>query len=192
MIEFKHVSMAACAAAWLLAAFPAAGAQHGDAEEAAVPAAVSTARATLRNLEGQMVGQAALRETPHGVLLRARFEGLPPGTRAFHIHEKGVCEPPFTSAGGHFNPHGRKHGLDAPEGHHAGDLPNLHVPPETGVLEIEVMVPGVTLKPGPTSLLEGDGKALVVHAGPDDHETDPAGDAGERIACGVIEPVGTP
>jgi superoxide dismutase, Cu-Zn family len=183
-----HVPLTAAALVWLLAAAPAAGSQHGADEEAVVP----TARAMMRDREGQLVGQVALREAPHGVLLHARFEGLPPGTRAFHIHETGRCEPPFASAGGHFNPHARKHGLVAPEGHHAGDLPNLHIPPETGVLELEVLVRDVTLRPGPTSLLDGDGSALVVHAGRDDHLSDPAGDAGERIACGVIEAVGTP
>jgi superoxide dismutase, Cu-Zn family len=154
---------------------------------AAVPAAAQSAKATLRNADGKDVGTAALTETPTGVLITLSVSGLPPGERAFHIHSVGKCEPPFTSAGPHFNPGGRKHGLMATEGHHAGDLPNLHVP-ANGELVVEMLNPDVTLEKGkPNSLLGAQGAALVVHAGKDDYKTDPAGDAGGRIACGLIE-----
>jgi len=154
---------------------------------AAFPAAAQSAKATLKNAEGKDVGSAALTQTPAGVLIKLAVKGLPPGERAFHIHGVGKCEPPFTSAGPHFNPGGKKHGLMAADGHHAGDLPNLHVP-ASGELAVEVLNAGVTLEQGkPGSLLGGQGTALVVHAGKDDYKTDPAGDAGGRIACGLIE-----
>jgi Cu-Zn family superoxide dismutase len=110
---------------------------------------------------------------------------LPPGTRAFHIHEVGRCEPPFESAGGHFNPTGKQHGKDNPGGPHAGDLPNLEVP-QSGGLKIEVTAKNVSLDGGRDALLDADGAALVVHADPDDYTSDPAGRAGKRLACGVI------
>ena len=154
---------------------------------AAVSAAAQSAKATLKNADGKEVGTAALTETPAGVLIRLTVNGLPPGERAFHIHGVGKCEPPFTSAGPHFNPGGKKHGLMASEGHHAGDMPNLHVP-ANGEIVVEVLNPEVTLEKGkPGSLLGGQGTALVVHAGKDDYKSDPAGDAGGRIACGVVQ-----
>jgi Cu-Zn family superoxide dismutase len=154
---------------------------------AALPAAAQSAKATLKNAEGKEVGRAALTQTPAGVLIRLTVKGLPAGERAFHIHSVGKCEPPFTTAGGHFNPGGRKHGLMAADGHHAGDLPNLHVP-AGGELIVEVLNPAVTLEKGKANSLFGpQGTALVIHAGKDDYKTDPTGDAGGRIACGVVE-----
>jgi Cu-Zn family superoxide dismutase len=153
---------------------------------AGLPAAAQSAKATLKNTEGKQIGSATLSQTPAGVLIRLTLEGVPPGERAFHIHGVGKCEPPFTSAGPHFNPQGKKHGLMAPEGHHAGDLPNLHVP-ASGALTVEVLNAAVTLEKGKANSLFGtEGTALVIHAGKDDYKTDPAGDAGGRIACGVI------
>ena len=154
---------------------------------ATISAAAQSAKATLKNAEGKEVGTAALTETPAGVLIKLSVKGVPPGERAFHVHGVGKCEPPFTSAGPHFNPGAKKHGLMAAEGHHAGDLPNLHVPAD-GALVVEVLNREVTLEKGkPGSLLGGHGTALVIHAGKDDYKTDPAGDAGGRIACGLIE-----
>ncbi|MEX0923992.1 MAG: superoxide dismutase family protein [Rhodovibrionaceae bacterium] len=144
------------------------------------------ATAALQSADGEEVGVAELTETPHGVLIEIRFDGLPQGTHAFHIHETGLCEPPFKSAGGHFNPEGAKHGMLAPEGKHAGDLPNIHMP--EGSLRIEVLADGVTLAEGEAhSLFDDDGSAFVVHDGADDYSSDPAGAAGDRIACGLIE-----
>lgn len=152
----------------------------------AAAAQASDAKAVLQDPDGQQVGTVNLTETPHGVLLDVQFEGLPEGTHGFHIHETGLCEPPFKSAGGHFNPGGAKHGILAPEGKHAGDLPNIHMP--AGSLRLEVLAAEVTLAEGEAnSLLDADGSAIVVHDGADDYVTDPAGDAGNRIACGVIE-----
>lgn len=137
--------------------------------------------AALHDRDGNKVGGAILIDAPHGVLIVAELKGLPAGDHAFHIHETGKCEPPFKSAGGHFNPAGKQHGFRNPKGLHAGDLPNLHVQKDCDLI-VEVFAPGVKLG----ALLEGDGSALVVHAGPDDYVTDPAGAAGDRIACGVI------
>ena len=105
--------------------------------------------------------------------------------RAFHIHETGRCDPPFESAGGHLNPEGKKHGKDNPGGPHAGDLPNLEVP-DSGRVKLQLDVKGVSIDGGPGALLDGDGAALVIHDGADDYKTDPAGNAGKRLACGVI------
>jgi superoxide dismutase, Cu-Zn family len=145
-----------------------------------------TASAEFRDTENRVVGNATLRQTTEGVLIRAVFTGLPAGTRSFHIHAVGACEPPgFQSAGGHYNPLAREHGFLNPRGPHAGDLPNLHVP-EGGRLEVEVLAPGLTLGPGPTTLFDADGSALVIHEGVDDYRSDPTGNAGDRIACAVI------
>jgi Cu-Zn family superoxide dismutase len=156
---------------------------------AALPAAAqsaSTANAELKDAEGTAVGAATFTQTPAGVLIRLSLHGIPAGEHAFHIHAVGKCEPPFTSAGGHFNPTGAKHGMMVCKGH-AGDMPNLHIP-EDGALTIEVLNENVTLEKGkPNSLFDSDGSALVIHAKADDYKSDPAGDAGDRIACGVVQ-----
>lgn len=159
----------------------AAPAQPASGQAAAGP----TAHAVLENTDGKEIGRAELREMPRGVLVHLTLTGAPTGTHAFHIHETGKCEPPFQSAGGHFNPTHAQHGYLDPKGAHAGDLPNLHVP-SNGSLEIEVMARDVTLGQGQNSLLDADGSALVLHAGTDDYRSNPAGDAGSRVACGVI------
>jgi superoxide dismutase, Cu-Zn family len=147
-----------------------------------------TARAELLDRQGQRTGEVVLTETPgHGVLLRIEAWGLEPGVLAIHIHETGRCEPPdFESAGGHFNPHERAHGILHREGMHAGDLLNLQVT-EGGRVVTERVAPRVTLREGkPGSLLGGDGTAIVIHVGADDYVSQPTGDAGGRAACGVI------
>jgi Cu-Zn family superoxide dismutase len=148
-------------------------------------ALAETAHAELRDEQGKKVGAATLEETPHGVLITLDLDGVPPGTHAFHIHEVGKCEPGFKSAGGHFNPTDKKHGVLSTAGMHAGDLPNVNVP-ESGKLKVDVFATGVTLGKGDNSLFDADGSSLVIHAGPDDYKTDPAGDAGARLACGVV------
>ncbi|MEZ5828443.1 MAG: superoxide dismutase family protein [Hyphomicrobiales bacterium] len=145
--------------------------------------AVDKATAVLIDPDGNEVGTVTLFEAPSGVLLDVDLTAVPPGDHAFHIHETGKCEAPdFKSAGGHFNPEEDKHGLLNKAGPHAGDMPNIHVP-ETGKLRIEILNQRIDLNDG---LLDDDGSAIVIHEGPDDYITDPAGDAGPRIACGVI------
>jgi len=148
-------------------------------------AAGEQAKATLKNAQGQTMGEATLTETPHGVLIHVNLTNAPAGVRAFHIHEKGTCEPPFTSAGGHFNPAKKQHGIENPMGMHAGDFPNIDVP-SSGALTFEVLAHDVTLAPGANSLLDADGSALVIHEKADDYKSDPAGNAGSRVICGVI------
>jgi superoxide dismutase, Cu-Zn family len=151
------------------------------------PADAQTAKAALKDQKGSDVGTVVLTQTPAGVLVTLSLKGLPPGERAFHIHAVGRCEPPFTTAGGHFNPGGKKHGLLVGDGPHAGDMPNLHVPAD-GQLVVEVLNTAVTLEKGkPNSVFHPDGTAVVIHAGKDDYKSDPAGNAGDRIACGVIQ-----
>lgn len=149
-------------------------------------AAAKTASAEIKNADGKTIGRAELRETPHGVLVRLGLNGAPAGVRALHIHETGRCDAPtFESAGAHYNPAGASHGFENLKGPHAGDLPNLHVP-SAGNAEVEVLIDGISLAGGQHNLLDDDGSALVLHEGPDDYSTDPAGGAGKRLACGVI------
>ena len=145
----------------------------------------ATIEVELRDAKNQSVGEATLRDTPNGVLISLSLRGLPPGAHGFHIHAVGKCEPPFESAGGHFNPSAKSHGFENAGGPHGGDLPNVIVAADGGV-QVEVVASGVTLQTGPGALLDADGSALVVHSGPDDYTTDPAGNSGARIACGVV------
>jgi Cu-Zn family superoxide dismutase len=145
--------------------------------------AVDRAIAVLKDANGKEVGKVTIIAVPTGVLLNADLTAVPPGDHALHIHAIGKCEPPdFKSAGGHFNPEEDEHGLMNEAGPHAGDMPNIHVP-ANGKLHIEALNQRVFLSDG---LLDDDGSAIVIHQGPDDYKTDPAGNAGPRIACGVI------
>jgi Cu-Zn family superoxide dismutase len=157
---------------------------------AAIPASAETlANAQLKDGSGKAVGDVDLVQTQGGVLIKLQVKGLPPGEHAFHVHAVGKCEAPFESAGPHFNPTSHKHGMLSGEGH-AGDMPNLHVP-QSGELNVEVLNAAITLDKGkPNSVFDTDGSALVIHAKADDYKTDPAGNAGDRIACGVIMPSG--
>jgi Cu-Zn family superoxide dismutase len=147
------------------------------------------AAAQLHDREGRPVGEVTFRQaSAGGVLITASFVagGLPAGPRALHIHETGACTPKFDAAGDHFDPDDRQHGALAARGAHAGDLPNLHIP-ERGPYVVEMRATRLSLEPrAPGNLLDDDGSAVVVHAKPDDYKSQPAGDAGDRIACGVI------
>lgn len=147
-----------------------------------------SAVATLVDSAGTRLGEARLTETPsEGVHIELHVEGIPPGVYGFHIHETGSCSPDFEAAGDHFAPEGKAHGPMHEQGRHAGDLLNLHVK-EPGEAASEWLADRVTLEPGaPGTLLDADGSALVIHTAADDYVTQPSGDAGSRLACGVID-----
>ena len=150
---------------------------------AALLIAQATATAHLTDTNKKPLGTAKLTQTEHGVLISLDLHGLKPGTHAIHLHETGKCEAPaFKTAGGHFNPGKKQHGYMTAEGPHGGDLPNIDVP-KNGRLKADLLAPDATLD----SLLDADGAALVIHAKADDYKSQPAGDAGDRVACGVIQ-----
>jgi Cu-Zn family superoxide dismutase len=143
----------------------------------------------LKDGKGESVGTATITPARKGVTVKLNVKGLPAGEHALHFHEAAKCEgPSFKSAGGHFNPESKKHGLQNPEGPHAGDMLNFTVK-ANGTSTASVKNENVTLDAsGASSLLANRGTALVIHAKPDDYKTDPTGNAGDRIACGVIAP----
>ena len=144
------------------------------------------AGASLKDKDGKDVGAATLIQTADGVRIAVTGYRLPPGPHGLHIHAVGECQPPdFASAGAHFNPTSKQRGSLNPAGPHAGDLPNLVVA-ASGEGGIDTTTKAVTLDPGPASLLGGKGTAIVIYAAADDEKTDPTGNSGARIACGVI------
>jgi Cu-Zn family superoxide dismutase len=146
-----------------------------------------SATAQLRNAQGQPVGTASLTERDGRVRLVVEARGLAPGEHGIHLHAVGRCDPPgFTTAGDHFNPTSRKHGLEASDGAHAGDLPNLRAD-ASGAARYEATTDRITLSGGTRTVFDADGSAVVIHARPDDQRTDPSGNSGDRVVCGVIE-----
>jgi superoxide dismutase, Cu-Zn family len=141
----------------------------------------------LSNVQGQNIGTATLSAVSDGVQIALDVKGLPLGDHAIHVHQVAKCEgPDFKSAGPHFNPDGKQHGLQNPNGSHAGDMPNFTVGAD-GNARTTVLAPNLTLGSDAHSVFSGSGTALVIHAKADDLKTDPAGNAGDRIACGLIQ-----
>ncbi len=141
----------------------------------------------MYNPDGDSLGTAKLSEQPDEVKIKLSLTGLEPGLHGIHIHEFPECEgPDFISAGSHFNPDGKEHGAMHPKGQHKGDMPNIEADSD-GMVETEVSVKGATLMDDKYSLLRGEGTSLVIHEGTDDGLSQPAGDAGARVACGIIQ-----
>jgi superoxide dismutase, Cu-Zn family len=142
--------------------------------------------AQMRDASGKDLGTLMLVEGSGGITAGGRLTGLPPGEHGIHLHTTGKCEgPKFTSAGNHWNPTNRKHGTRNPQGPHLGDMPNITAAADSSA-SVQVTTPGGTLF-GDNSLGDSDGAAMVVHAKPDDYRTDPSGNSGDRIACGVVQ-----
>ncbi|WP_321473815.1 superoxide dismutase family protein [uncultured Paludibaculum sp.] len=146
------------------------------------------ATAQVKDAKDQVVATAQFKQVKTGVQLSVKATGLPPGIHAIHVHAVGKCEAPgFTTAGGHFNPAHKQHGMMNPAGHHAGDMPNLTINAK-GKGTFKTVIEGVTLAgDGDTSLFHSGGTALVIHEKEDDMKSDPAGNAGARLACGVVQ-----
>jgi len=145
------------------------------------------ATATMVDAAGNRIGTIGFNDTPAGLLVSGTVNGLGIGPHGIHLHAVGLCDAPFTTAGGHFNPTTAKHGYRNPAGHHMGDMPNI-VTPAAGGLTFQFLVDGVKLS-GTGGLLDADGAAVVIHATADDYMTDPSGNSGGRLACGVIKMV---
>ncbi len=139
---------------------------------------------------GELRGAATLAQVGADTRVRASVSGLAPGTYAIHLHSVGQCAgPDFKTAGGHFNPTAHQHGKENPAGPHQGDLPNISVGGD-GNGTLDAVIPGLTIRGGSAPLLDADGAAVVLHAGPDDYKTDPSGNSGARIACGALVAAG--
>lgn len=145
--------------------------------------------ARILDTGGETVGVALLTQKKDEVRVFAWASGLTPGKHGIHLHAVGSCESPgFTTAGSHFDPEGKKHGLHNPEGAHGGDLPNMETR-ENGLGILRADTDRASLGEGPKSPFDADGAATVIHAAEDDQATDPTGNSGVRVACGVIQKV---
>jgi superoxide dismutase, Cu-Zn family len=193
MVILAAASLSACERR---ADVPPAQPMEGEAEMAPLPPEEGVAPGVpaggvvveMVDRDGNVAGGARLEPEGEGVRISVRVTGLTPGAQhGFHIHERGRCDPPdFETAGGHFAPHGREHGFENPRGPHAGDLPNLRAN-ERGVADTTFVVTSVRLgTAGADAIQRPGGTALMVHARPDDYRTDPSGESGDRILCGVM------
>lgn len=145
---------------------------------------IERADVPMRDAAGRDLGTLTLTSSPSGLMLSGVVRGLPPGERAIHVHATGRCEPTFEAAGPHWNPTSRLHGTENPQGPHLGDMPNVRVGPD-GSATVRATTAGGTLR-GTNALLDADGGAVVIHESGDDYRTDPSGESGARIACGVV------
>lgn len=161
--------------------------EDGDSEEADSNDEITV---TLNDVDGDEAAEATLTEVDDGVKIKLVGDGLPEekAKHAFHIHEKGICEPrDFESAGGHYNPTDKNHGKEDADGQHAGDFDNIEVDADGEITEVEFTTDQISLdEDAENTVFSEDGTSLVIHDGPDDYKSQPSGDAGDRIACGVI------
>jgi Cu-Zn family superoxide dismutase len=163
-----------------------AGCTMAGGAGASTAANAPEARAALVDAAGAPKGSASFRQTAGGIEVSVTANGLAPGPKGLHLHMTGRCDAPdFTTAGGHWNPTARKHGTQAPMGPHLGDIPNLMVAAD-GNATMTAVIAGARLRDGATPLLDADGATLMIHAAADDYRTDPSGNSGARIVCGVV------
>ena len=153
------------------------------ANDAVPDAAIGVPR--LIDASGKEIGRVEMSEDANGVTLRLTAEGLPEGPHGVHLHEKGICDPPFASAGAHWNPGSKQHGRDNPMGAHLGDLDNMDATAGSAV-EKTFTIAGASIGGDANQLADADGTSLVIHADRDDYKTDPSGNSGARIACAVL------
>jgi len=148
---------------------------------------VESIAAPILNTDGEKIGEVSIVENIEGVTIDVIAENLTPGKKGIHIHEFGKCElSDFKTAGGHLNPFKKEHGFDNPKGYHLGDLPNIDVDHD-GTVNVSLQLNKITLDPNAkNTILDKDGSAIIIHSEEDDYKTDPAGNAGERIACAAI------
>ena len=180
-------AISAAALVILVASCSEAGPDQATEEQPPEAATDILGTAALANAEGVSLGEVTLEKTGDMLSLSIQLTGLEPGTKAFHLHTTGLCEAPdFTSAGGHLNPFDKTHGSQSEGGMHLGDFPNIEIAEDGSVVETYALDGSAGEL---TDLIfDEDGTAVMIHAGPDDYETDPAGAAGPRIACGVLNP----
>jgi Cu-Zn family superoxide dismutase len=198
--KIEEINMRGCFG-FLLAGVALAGcnnANNGNSAQIAQNGAGPISEAPsvpLVNASGQIIGEVRGGDSPNGAVLEIDAHGLPPGVHGIHIHDVGICQPPdFKSAGGHWNPTGKQHGGQNPNGAHMGDLQNVTVA-QDGTLKARIVVPGTYLSntgrnapPGSYEILDASGASVVIHAKPDDYKTDPSGNSGDRIACAALAP----
>lgn len=179
----RSLSLWICASVILLSSC----APNSPSTEAQRARVADGARVGLQNAEGKIIGNLTVAmDGSGGVRFTGQVTDLSPGTHGIHIHDTGKCDAPdFKSAGPHFNPSGKQHGIENVQGPHEGDLENINIFSD-GSANLSFLARAVTLGPGPTSLLKPGGTSLVIHAAADDLTTDPSGNSGDRIACGVI------
>jgi Cu-Zn family superoxide dismutase len=176
----------AATAATFLALATSGCASRGPSEAPPQEPPLQTAEADIRESSGRAVATSSVTATGDSLRVRLDATGLPAGAYGTHLHNSGLCQPPtFESAGPHWNPTGRRHGRDNPQGQHLGDLPNLLVGTD-GRGSLEFTIPGAALAGGSASLLDADGTSIVIHGRADDYRTDPSGNSGARIACGTL------
>jgi len=175
-VLFIFVAIAGCATS---------GPSAGSSATASASTSPASARAVMHDQSGRELGTLTLSESGQVFVTTGTLQHLAPGIHGIHIHTVGSCEGTFTSAGGHWNPTGKQHGFENPMGPHLGDLQNITAGADS-TAEIAVSNRGGGILRGVGGLLDTDGAAVVVHAGPDDYRTDPAGNSGARIACGVL------
>lgn len=169
----------------LIAGCATSGSSAGSSASNSAGTSAGSAQATIRDQSGRVLGTLTLTESGRGFVTTGTLDHLSPGVHGIHIHTIGACTGTFTSAGGHWNPTGHQHGFENPMGPHLGDLQNIVAAADSSA-DVAVSNRGGGFLRGVGGLLDGDGASIVVHSGPDDYRTDPAGNSGARIACGVL------